>query len=149
MRKAKSFVDKEGRDIEIYIDEDREISSYHGDERVAVFKFDLANRKASPGARKVDLELRLVDMNVEVDYRRAGVATQMMKVAANVYDSFVLPPPQRSAEAMASDWYLTGKGYKFARYCIEKGILSESNMKSFQDNTPKRGPDYSARYKDS
>ena len=111
-----TFTDKYQRLI--IIEEDGcDVVATHNGRRVGSIEFD-----------HTDGDPYLFGMDVEATYRRAGIATAMMKLAAEIYGkSFDKPSfTATGCDHADSHTYYTQEGAAFIRSCLERGILDDT-----------------------
>jgi GNAT superfamily N-acetyltransferase len=110
-----AFTDKRGRHITIEADFD--IRALHDGIEIGRIDFD-----------DNDVEVFLWDMQVHRRYRRAGIATAMLRAAVHVHGRAFGKPALHApggSQAQAHE-YFTQEGAALIHYCIEQGILDET-----------------------
>jgi len=112
---AQGFVDKKDRTI--IIDGDDDVAAKHDGRNVGRIQFDIC-----------DSGTCLFGMDVDDEYRRAGIATAMMKRAVEIYGPDFEKPSftANGCNHAASHTYYTEEGAAFIHSCIEKGILDDT-----------------------
>lgn len=115
------FIDKAGREIDIEFDGTDAIATHSGKE-IGKVSFDFVDEDYRPG------KFKLFGMNVIDEYRRAGIATELMRVAVEEigYD-FERPDflAVGGSNAQSSDEYFTDDGAVFFKYLIRVGIIED------------------------
>lgn len=111
------FKDKRGRAISIEID-DLNVVAHHEKNKVGEICFrEVEHDKSPPG-------LILISMDVAEEYRKAGIATEMMRTAVAFHGNFSRPLLSAvGGSKVASEDFYTGEGAGFISYCIEQKIL--------------------------
>lgn len=114
------YNDSTGRPIEI--EGEHDIEALHNGVTVGSVKFDEKDEGTS-----------LWSMNVEPAYQRAGIGTQMMRLAASLHGKRFCKPSFSAVGGShaASDSYYTQDGAALIRHCIREGILDDTE--SFDD----------------
>jgi len=114
---AWTFTDRSSRNIRLE-DEGLKICAYHNERRIGWIEFDESDHAGT----------YLWGMEVEPAYRRAGIASAMMKIAAQTYGRDFGRPSfsaQGGSSASCSSEYFTQEGALFFRYCIENDIVDD------------------------
>lgn len=121
MQLLTTFIDKKARNIAIYFD-DLCIVAKHNGAQVGHLSFDEPDTPLHG-------QIKLMDMNVETLYRRAGIARQMMICAAEQHGKGFDKPRLSSVggNSMPASEYYTQEGQAFIWHCIEQGILDDSD----------------------
>lgn len=101
----------------IKIDGDYDIEAFDGSKCIGRIEFD-----------DRDGTTTLVSMNVDAEYRRAGIATAMMREAAELHGpDFAKPSFLATGGSHASaDSYYTDDGGPFIQHCVREGILEDT-----------------------
>jgi GNAT superfamily N-acetyltransferase len=109
------FTDRKGRSIEI--ESDYDVEAFHDGKRIGRIEFD-----------DRDGTTTLIGMDVNEVYRRAGIATAMMREAAEIHGpDFAKPSGLATGGSQASpDSYYTLEGAAFIAQCIRLGILNDT-----------------------
>ena len=124
MDNNKSFRDKLGREIQIS-------EEYNG--IVAI------HNKKQIGSIEVECDdiCRIYHMNVDESYRRAGIATAMMELVAELYGPDIGRPSFNAiggSSATCCSEYFTNEGASLIRSCIEKSILNDTETSDPYDD---------------
>ncbi len=111
------FIDSTGRSIEIKADYD--IEAFHNGNRIGRIEFGCDERDGSAV---------LLGMNVESTYQKAGIGTQMMRVAAELHGKRFGKPSLFAVGGnhASSNSYFTQDGAALIRRCIREGILEDT-----------------------
>ncbi len=104
----RTFKDKKGRDIDIYVDLYNIIAGHKGEE-IGTFEFDF------------DFELSLEDIQVIEPFGRAGIAKEMFKEAINQHDDFSFPNYDYT---MNRGRGMTSEGQMFFQYLYSQKLLT-------------------------
>ena len=109
--------DSKGREVEITGDYD--IEAFHDGKRIGSIEFD-----------DRDGDTTLIGMDVQEDYQRAGIATAMMREAADLHGSDFRKPSLRAlgGKHASSDSYYTEEGRRLIYHCIALGILADTDV---------------------
>ena len=120
-----AFTDTQGRTIEIACD--YEVEAFHDGKRIGYIDFD-----------DRDGITTLIGMDVDEDYRWAGIATAMMREAAEMHGpDFSKPSFQAMGGRSASaDSYYTPEGAAFIKHCINLGILDDTEPRDEDAEDP-------------
>lgn len=111
-----SFVDKRGRTIKISWDND--VYAYHNGKEIG--KIGIDHPDGGPILWSID---------VDMAYRRSGIATEIMKVVADMYGKDIGKPSFTAVggkNANSEDYY-TQEGAALIASCINKGILIDTD----------------------
>lgn len=110
-----TFTDSTERSIEI--EGDYDIDAFHNGKRIGNIAFDDRDGCAV-----------LWGMNVEPAYQRAGIGTEMMRVAAELHGKRFGKPSFSAVggSRASSDSYYTQDGAALIRCCLQKGILEDT-----------------------
>ncbi|EOV6289286.1 hypothetical protein ACN93C_004503 [Vibrio parahaemolyticus] len=109
------FIDKYNRSIEIDTENyDPDIVAKHNNNEIGRVQFDCD-----------DSGMKLHHMNVEMGYRRAGIATEMIRQGAKVYGDDFAKPSFRAYGGECHEYY-TQDGAALIRHCIEEKILVDT-----------------------
>lgn len=112
-----SFCDKHGREITIVID-DLDVVGLHEGIKIGELCFCEIDCDKSPSS------IKLMNMNVTEEYQKAGIATEMMRVAVNFHGEFSRPLLSASGGCkVAAEDYYTHEGAALISRCISLGIL--------------------------
>lgn len=121
------FTDKLDRGIEIKID-DMDIVAYHNRCEIARLSFN------EIWCDKGCSYIQLMYMKTEGDYRRAGIATKMMRLAVECHGNFSRPLLSAAGGLYTSpENYYTEEGRALILKCIDLGILSPDREDSEVD----------------
>lgn len=114
------FNDSKGRSIQIKGDYD--IEALHNGKSIGSIQFD-----------ESDGRVALFGMNVDSSFQRAGIGMQMMRAAAELHGKRFRKPSFSAlgGKDASSDSYYTQEGAALIRYCIQKGILDDTE--SFEE----------------
>lgn len=116
-----TFTDTKEREIIIELNDDGlDVVAKHDDLEIGIFSFDETD--CDKGMSIV----KLMHMAVNEDYKRVGIATEMMKMAADVHGKNFSRPALSAigGQDAASEDYFTEDGAALIRYCISKKILN-------------------------
>lgn len=118
-----TFVDAKDRTIVIEGDDD--IEAFHEGRQIGRIEFD--SDEFGP---------RLYGMNINLDYRQAGIGTEMMRAAAELHGKRF-----RKASLLAvgghhvpSEDYFTQEGAALIQRCIRLGILEDTESPERDDD---------------
>ncbi len=114
-----SFTDKMGRTIEISGDYD--VIAKHKGNKIGEIQFD-----------ERDQGTILFGVSVNEEYRRAGIASAMMKRAVTIHGADFGKPSLMAygGKCAASEDYYTQEGGAFIRSCIRRGFLSDTEVQN-------------------
>lgn len=117
------FIDAMDRHIEI--DGDYDVEAFHDGNRIGHFEFD-----------DCDGDTFLVSMNVSPEYRRAGIAVEMMRMAASIHGKRFGRPPFSAigGRNASSESYFTTDGAGLFRHCIQLGIVDDTEPREYEDD---------------
>lgn len=119
----KRFTDNHGRTINI-IEEYPDICAFYKDNKIGEIQFD-----------ERDGQIILLSMDVTESYRRAGIATEMMRLAVEIHGPDFSKPSFSAVggkNANAEDYY-TQEGAALIRHCIEQGILEDTESREDEE----------------
>jgi len=111
-----SFVDKQGRVIQIDVEQD--VSAHHNKKEIGKICIDYPDGKPI-----------LWSMEVDKDYQKTGIATEMMRIVADIHGKDIGKPSFSAvggSNANSQDYY-TQDGAAFIASCIKKGILIDTD----------------------
>ncbi|MBK3870460.1 GNAT family N-acetyltransferase [Stutzerimonas frequens] len=116
-----NFKDKLKRCIEIFIDDDwpYRIEAKHEGKVVGAFTFTDYDGRAL-----------LEHANVNAAYQRAGIGTEMMRLALDM-DTDVLVPNGGWSSSTGHPYYLSSEGAALIQGCLARGILKRSNIAEY------------------
>lgn len=111
------FIDSTGRSIQIVADYD--VEAFHNGKRIGCIEFDCDENNG---------RAELWGMNVESAYQKAGIGTQMMRVAAELYGKRFGKPSLLvvGGSHSSSNSYYTQEGAALIKRCIREGILEDT-----------------------
>jgi GNAT superfamily N-acetyltransferase len=109
------FIDTHGRPIEI--EGDYDVEAFHNGKRIGRIEFD-----------DRDGDAVLWGINVDPAYRRAGIGTEVMRLAAELHGMHFVKPSllATGADGASSDSYYTREGGALIQHCIDAGILENT-----------------------
>lgn len=113
------FIDKKDRVIKIEFDGRDAIANHLGKE-IGTVSFDFVDEDYQP------TKLKLCGMNIIHEYRRAGIATELMRAAvADIGKDFERPDflAVGGSQARSSDEYFTDDGTAFFQYLIKSDVV--------------------------
>ncbi|MCD4502144.1 GNAT family N-acetyltransferase [Chromobacterium vaccinii] len=112
-----TFIDTTGRSIEI--EGDYNIQAFHNGQRIGCIEFDDKDGHAV-----------LWGMNVDRAYQRSGIATQMMRLAAELHGKRFGKPSFNAVGGShaSSDRYYTQEGAALIRRCLREDILEDTEL---------------------
>jgi hypothetical protein len=120
------FIDKEGRRIVIRSSAPEEVDAVHEGVRIGFLEF----RDWSNDEEEVFI---LSYASVDGNYRRAGIATEMMRVAAG-WDTRILVPGRTWNERREDQLHTTVDGRALVDACMSAGILNEAHYADRDDD---------------
>jgi GNAT superfamily N-acetyltransferase len=122
------FIDTEGRNIEI-IEGYSNVEAFHEGKQIGSIEFEEIESDH-------DSYIRLSSMNVNLDYQKAGIGTEMMKLAAEIYGKDFSKPSFTAVggSQAESHTYYTQEGAALIRRCIELDILSDTDTQENYDD---------------
>ena len=114
------FIDAKGRRIEI--EGDLDIEASHNGQRIGRIEFD-----------DDDGGIFLWGMAVDATYQKAGIGTEMMRLAAEIHGRRFRKPSFDAVggSRASSDSYYTQEGAKLIARCIREGILEDTEPREF------------------
>lgn len=122
MEPIREYIDKQGRHIDIIIDDDnRCCRAIHNRNEVGLFEYDFIEEDFGPIQRDYIL---ICHMNVISDYRYCGIGKEIIKSLLNYYE-YRIEFPIDKVIAGNSPYYLTGDGPYFKRSCIKANLIVE------------------------
>lgn len=119
------FIDKKGRVIEIEFDGVDSIAAHKGKE-IGKISFEFEEFDHRPG------KYRLFGMNIDAEFRRAGIATELMRAAvADIGGDFKRPGflAVGGSQATSSEDYFTDDGMAFFQQMIKEEIVRDQPAK--------------------
>ncbi|ELA8174532.1 hypothetical protein WKW81_08625 [Vibrio alginolyticus] len=109
------YTDKYSRSIEIDTESyEPDIVAKHNNIEVGRVQFDCDERG-----------MKLHHMNVNTDYRRAGIATEMIRRGAEIYGNDFAKPSFLAYGGECHEYY-TQDGAALIRHCLEENILVDT-----------------------
>lgn len=112
-----SFYDKHGREITIDID-DLDVVALH--EGIRIGELCFAEIDCDNGCSFI----KLTNMKVAEEYQKAGIATEMMRVAVDFHGEFSRPLLSAlGGSKVAAEDYYTQEGAALISRCISLGIV--------------------------
>lgn len=123
-----SFTDKSGNTIELEIDCDDAVA-YHEQREIGRIQFEEID------CDKGDSFVKLMNMDVNPEYRNAGIATKLMELAVEYHGNFSRPllSAVGGIHAASEDYY-TEEGAGFIQHCISHNILPPDSDESEEYN---------------
>lgn len=117
-----SFTDTKGRAI--LIDANLDIEAFHEGLRIGCIEFDERDGFTS-----------LFSMNVDPEYQKAGIGTEMMRVAAAVHGKSFGKPSLSAVGGRhaSSDSYYTQEGAALITRCLREKILDNTEPSELED----------------
>ena len=119
-----TFVDKQGRVIKIEVSLDRASAVHYGHE----IGFVETTGRREIDERGMDEPAEITGWDVHSDYRRAGIATEMVKALVDELGRLIPPAKDIGIGGMNA---LTGDGYAITKHCQSLGLIYE-----FPDEQP-------------
>ncbi len=109
----------------IRISGDYDIVAHHNGEKIGELQFSERDERAI-----------LYGMDVKEEYRRAGIATAMMRYAVTIHGADFGKPDftATGCEHAPSETYYTQEGAAFIRSCIERHILEDTETQDKYDD---------------
>ena len=120
-----NFTDKNNRKIILQINDDEHLEALHDGQVIGTFEF--RSEDENPADRE------LMHMDINNDYRRAGIGTELMRFAVKQYEYFLLPKPITFPNASN---YLTDEGANLVNYCFRMDILPAAFEKQYESEQP-------------
>jgi hypothetical protein len=111
-----SFIDKQGRTIEIEVSFDRASATHNGHE----IGFVETTGRREIDERGMDEPAEITAWDVNLDYRRAGIATEMIKALVDELGKLIPPAKDIGIGGMNA---LTGDGEAITRHCQSLGLI--------------------------
>lgn len=119
------FTDTENRKISILFD-DPNISAHYDGIKIGEFIFEYEEVNLGYG-NYTDYHPKLYHMTVNSDFQKAGIGTEMIRIAV-AHHGYNFKRPNLNAiggKNMECDEYYTLEGNALIRSCINKGIIPE------------------------
>ncbi|MFD5021066.1 hypothetical protein ACFWMP_19345 [Paenibacillus sp. NPDC058367] len=117
-----NFLDKKGRNIEIYSTDFQIIAKYNHEE-VGEFSYDVREEGDDYNPLTVS---ELYSMNVKEGYQKAGIGLEMIKFGVESFENIIYPQDN-------TENFPTLEGAKFLNAAIRKGIIQHSNPLEDED----------------
>ncbi|HFG6877061.1 hypothetical protein [Acinetobacter baumannii] len=127
-----NFIDKMKREINISLDGE-DINAFYNGEKIGELIFDYVEKDLGYGDH-VEYISRLNCMQVDSNFRKAGIASKMMELAVEYHGNFIRPKINAvGGKDKECNEYYTSEGKALIESCIRNGILKDDPDEGFDE----------------
>ncbi|XZT20739.1 hypothetical protein ACT42U_00810 [Acinetobacter baumannii] len=128
-----NFIDKMKREINISLVDD-DINAFYDGNKIGELTFDYVEKDLGYSDH-VEYISRLHYMQVDSNFRKAGIASKMMELAVEYHGNYFIRPKLNAVGGRDKECYeyYTPEGKALIESCIRNGILKDDPAEGFDE----------------